>query len=576
MVPTLSLKDALSPLKESSKSAIADADCESFDKITEYLHLDRVIEGQLKEFLESVKKSDSKKLFLVCGNVGDGKSHLLASVRLNNPELLKDVVLHNDATESSDPKASFIDELNNLLEPFTDSNIETGNEKIVLAINLGTLNNFLAASRNENNFTKLQAFVTENKILDTGDIVECQFLPDSPFQFVNFCDHNLFHLTPEGPVSEIIETALERVVSSEGPFFEAYKTQKEKCSDKCPICFNFEALQLPTIRKSISSLLIECIVRGEIIISIRALYNFIYEILVPIDLEDVSNTVAAKRIEKYSDTDFLKNILPNYIFSHPELSNIFEQIQIYDPASQRDEIIDNAIIDLMISDSPVRLVEQHVDLDSVGNNLARIFQKVSSGKEYINSFIRSSFFWPKSRDFLRYNSSYDAFMKMLFEWYSGNSKSLKSLYQLVGHAITSWNGQTSAGKININIGRQQLEYRISEKINLKPAPLSAPQATGGGVYTFNSSIPLQYHENGEDIHLFVTYNLFSLIQKINDGYRPTVLDHSNFVVFDDFVKSIATAGEGQNQVFFTESKNRRQFVLELDSFGDFCFEEVER
>jgi len=569
----LSLKEALSSLKESSMSAIADAGCKSFDETKKYLHLDRDIEGQLKIFLESVKKSDSKKLFLVCGNVGDGKSHLLASIRINNPELLTGVILHNDATESSEPDISFVDELNKLLDPFSDSKITQGNEKIVLAINLGTLNNFLAADE-ENRFEKLKVYVKANKILEVGDIVECQFIEGSPFQFVNFCDHNLFYLTKDGPISDIIETAIERVVSQEGPFFEAYESQKKNYPDNCPICFNFEALQSASIRRRISSLLIECLLKGEIILSIRALYNFIYELIIPVSLEQLDSRGAIKCIGNYTNSDFLQNILPNYIFSHPELSNIFEQIQKHDPATRRGEIIDETIIELMVSGSPTCVINKYIQLDAVGENLAEIFLNISAEFDFVNTFIRTTFFWPKTDNNLLHNLTYESYLRLMFDWYSGDGKTLKSLYKLVQHAVTSWNGQSGAEKINIDIGRQQLEYRISENISLKPDPPVPPETNAETIRIFNTFLPLRFRVDGKTIPLAVTYNLFALVDKIKDGYRPTNLDHSNFVVFDDFVQNVAAAGGEKKQVFFTDSANKHQFVLELDDFDEFCFNEV--
>lgn len=571
----ISLKESLFPLKESSMSAIADATCEVFDDIKSYLHLERDIEEQLRSFLESVKDSTSKKLFLVCGNVGDGKSHLLASINIKHPELLADVKLHNDATESSEPDASFIDELNNLFEPFSDEYVDSGDSKVIVAINLGTLNNFLTADA-EGRFSKLQQYVRDKKILDVGDIVECKFEENSPFQFVNFCDHNLFHLTKNGPESTLIENAIEKVVSQEGPFFKSYLGQKEKNLSYCPICYNFELLQSPTIRKKISSLLIECIVKGEIIISIRALYNFIYELIVPIELEPLGSSEILQRIKSYKEEDFLRNIIPNYIFCHPELSSIFEQIQKHDPAVRRGEILDEAIIELMISESPQNIVKQYIPPETIGESLYRAFVHGAPSEEYINCFIRTAFFWPKTEDVLIQSPTYELYMSFMYDWYSGNTKSLKYLYKLVQNAVTSWRGKARPGKINVHMGRQQLDYQMSESIKMSPDPPEALMSKEEYIQEFNAFIPVRFRVDGEVLTLAVTYNLFLLMSKIDQGYRPTSLDQSNFIVFDEFVEKVSKSGEGQKQVFFTESTNKREFVLELDGFGDFYFGEVIR
>jgi DNA phosphorothioation-dependent restriction protein DptF len=568
------LKEALSHLKESSKSAIADADCDSFDDIKSYLHLERDIEGQLISFLESVKGSSSKKLFLVCGNVGDGKSHLLASIKINRPDLLSGVVVHNDATESSAPNMSYIDELNKLLLPFSDHHISAGDEKIVLAINLGTLNNFLSADVG-GNFSSLRAYVQVKKILGVGDIVVNGYEENSPFQFVNFCDHNLFHLTKNGPISEIIETAIEKIVNTAGPFYRAYEKQKTLVADaKCPICFNFEVLQQKSIRKKIAGLIIECIIKGEVIVSIRALYNFIYELIVPIDLDPLNDEALLAQIKKISNKEFLDNILPNYLFTHPELSEIFFHIQQHDPSFRRGEGIDETIVELMVSDYKQQVLERFIAMDAIGKDLQHIFSTFSFDSKSIHDFVRVAYFWPNGHALFEDNSIYKEYMGLMFDCYAGNTKELKPLYKLIQNAVVSWRGHAGTGKINVEIGRQQLDYRISEAIEIKPEPPETQDRKVDTIKEFNIAVPVKFIVAGKQIPIAVTYSLYALFIKIQKGYRPTSLDHSNFVVFDEFVQLVVEAGTGQKQIFVTESANKKQFVLELDEFGDFCFSEV--
>lgn len=568
------LKEALCHLKESSKSAIADADCESFDPIKSYLHLERDIEGQLTSFLESVKVSGSKKLFLVCGNVGDGKSHLLASIKINRPDLLSGVIVLNDATESSEPNMSYIDELNKLLLPFADQNISEGNDKVVLAINLGTLNNFLSADV-DGKFFKLLEYVKDKKILEIGDIVANEYEEDNLFQFVNFCDHNLFYLTENGPVSEIVETAIEKIVSTDGPFYSAYKSQKTLLAGtQCPICFNFEVLQQESIRKKIAGLAIECIIKGEVIVSIRALYNFIYELIVPIDLDSFNNEVLLARIKKYSDKEFLDNILPNYLFTHPELSEIFFHIQKRDPSFKRGEDIDEAIVELVVSDHKQRVLDRFIEMDEIGDDLRLLLASFSSNPGYIDTFVRAAYFWPNSKILFEDKSIYKDYMKLMFDCYAGNTKELKPLYKLIQHAVFSWRGHAGTGRMNVDIGRQQLDYRISEAIEITPEPPITLDKQVETIREFNAVIPVNFHVEGKKIPIAVTYNLYALYTKIKNGYRPTSLDHSNYVVFDEFVQLVVDAGAGQKQLFITESANKKQFILNLDEFGDFCFNEV--
>lgn len=271
----------------------------------------------------------------------------------------------------------------------------------------------------------------------------------------------------------------------------------------------------------------------------------------------------------------LQNIIPNYIFTHPELSHIFEQISKYDPAVQRGEDLDEAVIELMISGSPKAIVNRYISNESVDERILQLFSNADIDTHYVNSFFRFVYFWPNTSSMALKPDSYHQYMKLLYDWYSGNEKSIKPLYKLIQEAVVRWKGDAGKGKINVTIGRQQLEYRTSEKITIKPRPPKPPQNDKNEVNVFNTYLPVKFKVDGQEILLPVTYDLFELASKINNGYRPTTLDYSNYMIFNDFVEKAAMAGEGDKQVFFTESLNcKQQFVLELDDFGDFCFSEV--
>ena len=89
--------------------------------------------------------------------------------------------IHNDATESHNPNDSSNDTLHKVLEGFRDENIKNSTDKIILAINLGTLSKFL--EEHGSDYTLLQEYVSEKKILDT-DIIH-----DDHFDIItDFCD----------------------------------------------------------------------------------------------------------------------------------------------------------------------------------------------------------------------------------------------------------------------------------------------------------------------------------------------------------------------------------------------------
>ena len=76
-----------------------------------YLHVDRNIQKELLELINEANNSEQSQLVLLCGSVGDGKSHLLAYVNEEYKEIISNFKIHNDATESFDPSQTEIETL---------------------------------------------------------------------------------------------------------------------------------------------------------------------------------------------------------------------------------------------------------------------------------------------------------------------------------------------------------------------------------------------------------------------------------------------------------------------------------
>ena len=149
-------------------------------------------------------KSSKAELILVCGNVGDGKSHILSHLNNKLKEGLDNFKIHNDATESHNPKETSNDTLNRVLEDFKDININKSNKKLILAINLGTLSKF--QEEYEVDYKQLFDYVKEQKILDADIIHHSKYDNKSNFHHVNFTDYHMYSLSSEGPKSIIIST----------------------------------------------------------------------------------------------------------------------------------------------------------------------------------------------------------------------------------------------------------------------------------------------------------------------------------------------------------------------------------
>ena len=164
---TCGLEKALSRLKRSSLESVDNADIAERDSA--YFHVKRPIEEELRILLRKVNHENTKSLVMLCGSAGDGKSHLLSYLRhsdQDNENLLNESwYVYNDATESSAPELTSIQTLAEELIEFDDDHFQNNNPvKMILAINLGTLNNFIESAEGKK-YSALKAYVIENGII---------------------------------------------------------------------------------------------------------------------------------------------------------------------------------------------------------------------------------------------------------------------------------------------------------------------------------------------------------------------------------------------------------------------------
>lgn len=118
----------------SNLSCGAVANIDKFSELNKYLHVLRTPEEVLRDLLLRIEKVSQKRLVLVCGSAGDGKSHLLSYLR-NEAHLLDDYMVYSDATESDAPNKTAISTLAKRIEAFNDENIDNGGtEKVIIAI----------------------------------------------------------------------------------------------------------------------------------------------------------------------------------------------------------------------------------------------------------------------------------------------------------------------------------------------------------------------------------------------------------------------------------------------------------
>lgn len=583
------LVQQLAKLKESSKEAVEGLN--EFTNFKKYMHIIRDAQSGLEELIIKANESEKAQLILVCGSVGDGKSHIISYFNHEKPDVMKNFTLHNDATESLEPQKTSMDTLNEVLDDFCDEKIEYSNKKFILAINLGTLNNFIDSKYGER-FTKLKNFVQDKKILETS-IEDSSFDGNNSFQFVNFSDYHIFTLQDEKVRSNYVKSLINRITQSheidgqeKNIFFTSYMKNCSQCENKdcCPIKANYELLSKENVQDSIVELLVQCIVKDKIIISTRALLNFMYELIVPRSYIDVNSPTFKNKIHKMNNQEYIKSLLPNIIFDHKELSFIFEALNNIDPLNVRNEDVDDFIIDFNNAGNLMEYFKDYIDypngyIDKLSDLDINETEDRKIRFELLKLFIRSYCICGKGSLFSLRDEVYDDYMKALFYWNKGDKIKLKNVYNNVKDGIMNWNGEADKDHINIFMGKNQIKYRISERIELKADTSNLPNNEEDDLKKFIETLKLKYKgDNAENSYeINIDYNLYKLLVQVNNGYRPNKKDKNHFIKFIEFINKLEETGSQKEELLFTEKNrdNNKQFKLEYDEeFNTYRFMEI--
>jgi DNA phosphorothioation-dependent restriction protein DptF len=571
----------LRKLRESSKYAVAQGTSSNLDKFKRYLHIERDVEIHLKDIIIGANELNTAQLILVCGNVGDGKSHILSYLHDELTGEISKFIVHNDATEAHNPKESSNETLYKLLDGFKDKNVAASNDKIILAINLGTLSKFIEEYGEE--FQLLKTYIANNRILDNELINSDAFDAKSNFHHINFTDYHLYVLREKGPVSDIVLSLLEKIITDneDNLIYSGYIDYKAICQDKidCPILYNYEFLFEERNRVIISQLIIKAIIVYKEIVSVRTLLNFIYDIIVPVDLSILSDTDYFDVVEKMQAAEYIANLTPNYLFEHPELSSLFEKMENLDPCNSRNTSTDETLLTLVNTENTFHIFSNHIS----GKYLQNMENKLEKGKisalRLSRFFIRLNYFSNYfEKDYLK-DRDYDEYLISLFHYNNHNITSLQNIYALVENAASNWNGDPkTSGKVIVNVGRKQTKYRIFKDFEAVPNIDFLPQKHDTVLHRFTQEFVISFKSTDEDkpLKIHVDFSLFKILKMISKGYRPNKKDNNNYVYFVSAINMLISQNNKQAPLYIDEVNVGKpvDYKFSKNAFSGFKFEVI--
>lgn len=550
----------LKKLQKSSPESIDNA--ELFESYKAYLHVENEVENDLRELLRQINFNQKKCLILLCGSAGDGKSHTVAFLKYADPEkLLDDYIPYNDATESRFPTQLAPERIAEILEPFDDDHFDNSDEtKIIIAINLGTLNNFIESDPGRN-FSKLKKYVESNGIL-SGCARETVYQPGSLFQHVSFSDYQVFTLTETGIRTSYLERLLAKIFDPHGenPFYQSFCANANcpHCK-RCPVRHNYIFLSAPKYRKVVIDRIVEIIIKEKTIVSTREVLNLLYDLLVHPEFDPTAFFNPA------NDVDFLQKYI---LYTTPMLldecgdSTIMKSIQKYDVLKQRGEEMDadathfhsleniNQIFSSAAAETAYTEIENVFDISTLGASKSDL-------KRIIYRFVVRLRRFKDGPLAEAAQKRYHEYISYLYYQSCGQIKKLAKLYESVKRAAMSWNGQF--GNDLTCIDDMNEEYWILEQLYLKPAPPKISCSDQVEIMRFAPVLNLRFKKDGgselETAEISVDYALYEMISSMRDGYRPTVQDKNHHTDFVSFVNRLIEFGNKTSRILLISKEN---------------------
>ena len=567
--------EELSKLRKLSMESVENT--ASFAPFKQYLHVVRPVEDELRTLLRRVNRENKKCLVMLCGSAGDGKSHLMSYLRHADHEgLLNSFELYNDATESSAPELTSIDTLYEKLAPFNDENYQVDDGyKMILAINLGTLNNFIESPKGQA-FTKLKQYVEDNEIFSSYTRKEV-YISDSVFQHISFADYQVFTLKEDGVGTEFLSTLIGKVFSKteENPFYQAYKNN-DSCTlcQRCPVRHNYEFLSKPEHQQAVIKKIVEVVIKDKAIVSTRDILNLLYDIIVHPDFDYSDMCKCATSEVKYL-TKYIKYSTPMLIYEYDDISPLLNCMRKHDVLKERQAEMDVAAtrfhslenIYEAFTEATSDTSYEHLNditkiavLGGIKPELKKlVYRFIVRTKEFKGEYQAST-----QKELLA------EYIKYLYYQQSGKEKQLKKLYESTKKAIMNWDGQFDSDYICIDDSNER--FWVIEQLLIQSAIYKSKAVEDDEVLRFSTNVKIRFKKSsGNDLEtaeIDMDYALFEMISAMREGYRPTVQDKNKHADFVSFVQRLIEFGNKGTRIELLpkDHENEYRIIFEKNDF----------
>lgn len=583
--------EAMEGLKSSSNLSVAN---EKFSKFNEYMHIPSKMDARLKSIIDAAK-GRTKSLVLVCGNSGDGKSHLIANfieqgIIIPNEEFN----VYIDATSSDRKGMRANEKLREKLDEFSDAKLaDNVAYRLVVAINLGVLNDFI--KNYEEEYTALKKYIDEQGLFDNIPAWKYKLMEQETheqesyyFGHVDFTSFHRYEIGMNGTDTEFITGLLEKVVGNnqDNLIYGAYNTACKTCPNmtNCPVCWNYrELVENKKLREFIVETLVRTIIKSNLSPSVREINDFFYEIIVGRTFEE--DEILRKSLGRL--VHLVQNSTLNLMFeSNDGLTQFTSKEDVLGVAERK---CDKQLIALNLKpDFEKWLIEEAAVISplfiQIYNNI--LFCKSNSARQYkekeqeIKQSVYKLYIRMQAVSEQTQDVKYNKFLQFLYYYNVGKENKCKEVIQLIKDCVYLWNGRLGdkSGnniKTGVIVGRSSARYYLFKKMEISFAENPKIVALNDGEEFPNFSSVMRFgfklKDKGKIITLDVDYELYAFLLEVKAGYVPTNSDKKKNVKYDTFVRRIIAESDSDTYVY-SRVEDGITYRITKDDFGDYKFD----
>ena len=520
-------------LSITSKEAIVNAD--KFNHFSKYIHVKREIEATLLNECIELKEKKSGLILLV-GSVGDGKSHLLAYLKDEYPELFENTILHNDATESNNPSQTAAQTLESIL-----NDVYKYNKKIIIAINIGMLHNFYSYLQKKDSLHSFQDFIDESGILNTEIEAKHSFVSHkfNSHSIVSFLNEQKIKIINGKIENDFYSQLIERIFSKnlDNPIYASF-IKDDGFNRKESIYKNYSFLLNSKVQQSIIYMLNLIQIQDKRILTARSVLNFIYDIIVPTEV----------------DKDSSSTLLASLLFENKEKSKILESINNHDPSQNMIQIFEDLNMRIYNTDNLIAVCQELFkdDFKSVESTILYLSNLNNDRHPKKYSTIVRLYFLLNHKEFI--SEDYLRYLKILEK----NDKNvLKSFLRDLEYVIYQWNGSPAPNYLYKKSWNTTDNIRVAIEFICKFKQIDVQR---------NSIFISIYNENDDEsllklYKLEIDYPLYILIQKIASGYMIKNKDRNDAINFNEFIEDIIENTVSMKSTIIKANTSNRLFKV---------------